>query len=263
MDLVTKQIVALNERRSVVQLKTTKTGKYRQGTLWVLSTFRGILFTVIIFKAGPIVAKQLKEDYGHGNVDTDVYFYCSPSGSMTLKIWEQVMVILQSRTKEMRLCQNMNGEDWKNAIVLNIDNYSVHLNAEIAHRYATRYGIFIRCLLRNASHIQQPIDHHVGQLMKRIIKQKIESWVSKSYRIASLDTCLQVTDPKWRQMVIAFVIQAVRELKDEKYLDVFVAAWINYGLYLMLDGSDDEKIETLHDDKPKLVLQVKHYINCY
>ena len=248
-----KQIVSEGERAGVLKKGLRKkTGKYRQGTLWILSNFLEILFVVIIFpKGGKGVAAKL-EKYDVGGFQNKVYWVCSESGSMTTKIWIKVMILLQNRTKTLRGCKNPNGEDWKKAIVLLIDNYAVHLNIEIASEYASKYGIFIRCLLKNASHLQQPIDQHVGMLLKRRIKTGLQDCLIQVNRVTSQTVKIKIDAQKWREMVARFVIEAVKELEHPKYQHVFVLAWCNFGLYLNLDGSQDGDINTLHDDKHKL-----------
>ena len=245
IDMDSKQIVSEGERASVLKKGLQRTGKYRQGTLFILTFFKGILFVVIIFpNGGKVVAAKLAKLIG--NLKTKVYWVCSESGSMTTPIWVKVMTILQNRTKGLRGCLKQNGSDWKKAIVLNIDNYKVHLNVQIASEYAKKYGIFIRCLLKNASHLQQPIDQHIGLLLKKRIKEGIQQWLIKSNIVRQHNINFKITAQKWREMVVSFVKKGVKDLDDRKYLNVFVLAWWNYGLYLNLDGNEDGDVNTLH-----------------
>ncbi len=252
IDMTSKQIISEGERAGVLKKGLHKSSKYRQGTLWIISNCFGILMVVVIFPNGGkvVAAKLIKQMLG--NLETKVYWVCSKSGSMTTRIWLEVMIMLQNRTKSMRGCQQLSGRDWKKAIVLNLDNYAVHLNVDIAARFAAEYGIFIRCLLKNASHLQQPVDQHIGLLLKRRIKSNIHLWLIRSNRFVAHTKVVKVDAQKWREMVCRFVVDAVAELDHPKYLNIFVLSWVNYGLYLPLDGSADGDINTLHSEARKL-----------
>ena len=244
----TRQLCAEGERKSVVAKGMKHTTKYRQGTLVLVSNYKKILLTVVIFnKGGPRVA-QLLENLSGTIRDSDVVWECSESGSMTTWIWKKTMNCLKNKTKHMRGCLSMDGFDWNKGVVLNIDNFTVHLDADVAKEYAFKYGIFVRCLIKNASHLQQPIDQHVGIFVKNRMKQKMEKWVVDNQRMASIGEELTCTKQKWREVVAKFVKETLDEIHADKKKHVLVLAWENYGLFLNLDGSQDGDILTLHKD---------------
>ncbi len=132
--------------------------------------------------------------------------------------------------------------------MLNVDNYSVHLDEKVAEEHANLYGIFVRCLLRNASHIQQPIDQHVGIFVKNNIKRKIESWIAECNTFNQLGSELKYDKQKWRSLIARFVSDAIQEIQQNQNKDVLTSSWCNYGLFLMTDGSEDGNITNLHRD---------------
>ncbi len=244
----TKQIVDEGERASVIKTNLSHHSKYRQGTLVIISSFKKIWLIVIIFpKGGRGVAQKLVDDMC-GTDETQVMWETNESGNMTAPLWVKVMNFLQNRTKTLRGCMRSNGMDWIKAIVLNVDNYGVHLERKLAHKYATFYGIFIRCLLRNASHIQQPVDQHIGQFIKTRIKNKLAQWIGSSNHFTSFGSNLKMDKQTWRKLTARFVLDAIREIESAENQHVLTLSWCNYGLYLPLDGSEDGNIDTLHKD---------------
>ncbi len=244
MDIRTKQIVAIGERASVFKNKY-KYGKYRQGTLVVVSNFKKILFLMIIFNKGEKGVRKILNTQMHGTFSSKVHWQCSASGSMTKYIWKKTMNIFKNRTRILRRVTKFDGSDWTQAVILNVDNFGVHLETKTAEKFA-KSGIFIRCLLRNASHIQQPVDQHLGILLKNIIKERFELWMMNNDELRTFGVELGIDMPKWRQFIARFTDEAVTELHKPKYKHVFAASWINYGIYLLLNNSEDGDISTLH-----------------
>ncbi len=247
-DMDAKQIIAIGERASVLKKNIKFIGKYRQGTLVIISNYKVILLVIIIFKKGGTgVAKKLKKLMS-GSSRVRVVLDCSESGNMTGRIWKKTMNLIKNMTKVLRGCYNGNSLDWKKAIVLNFDNYIIHLERELADEYAKLYGIFGRCLIRNASHIQQPIDQHIGIFLKNRIKQNLETWMCNNNRFNSFGQLLDIDTQKWREITARFVLDAVQSIESMQNSHVLTLAWVNYGLFLKLDGSQDGDIETLHKD---------------
>ena len=91
----------------------------------------------------------------------------SEKGNVNKELWPQILEMFAQRTRHERGIVGEDGvSDWKYAIVLYVDSYGVHLNKKVAARFASDYGIFLRFLLRNSSHIMQAIDRHIGQCLK-------------------------------------------------------------------------------------------------
>ncbi len=260
MNTDSKQIVAITkkERASLNLSKSLKYhGKYRHGTLVIITNFRKIWLVVIIFSGGGSgVEKKLRKSM-QGSVQGKVMWECSESGNMTAAIWKKTLNFFNNLTKTLRGCEKLDSTDWTKAIILNIDNYSVHLEAKIADHYAHFYGIFIRCLLRNASHIQQPIDQHVGIFIRNILIHLLEKVIISNNRYHSFGTELQLNKQKWREMIAGLVVRAIDEIELRKNLCVLVMAWINFGLYLNHNMTEDGNINTLHIDGKTRTLHTK------
>lgn len=95
----------------------------------------------------------------------------SEKGNCDKELWPQILEMFAQRTRRERGIVDHDGNgEWKYAMVLYVDCYGVHLNKKVARRMARDYGIFIRCLLRNSSHIQQAVDRHIGRCLKLLYK---------------------------------------------------------------------------------------------
>ena len=240
-----KQLVSFGEVARTIKNKISYIGKYRQGTIAMVMNFRKVLFFLIIFKKGGVGVTEALNRFT-GNAYAPVYLFCSESGNMTLPIWVKTMILIQNATKELRGCLQSNGRDWKKAVVLNIDNYGVHLNSNLAERYAQIHGIFIRCLLRNCSHIQQPIDQHVGKYFKAILKKLLVGFSYMYEQMCEICEDIDINLSKWRQIVVRIVVQGSRIFQRTENMYILPLSWVNFGLYLPLDGSQDRDINTLH-----------------
>ncbi len=254
IDPKTKQIVERNSKRcSIFKNNPFRYGKYRQGTLVIISNFEQILFILIIFnKGGPRVRNQLKNQM-IGNLETQVFWDCSPRGNMTAYLWRETLNMFKNLTFHLRGCTNScTGQDWTKAIVLNSDNYGVHLNKEIAADYAKKYGIYLRFSIRNASHIQQPVDQHVGVLVKDLVKHNLKKLLHNHQQFISFGQDITLRKHKWRQIVARFVHQALTDINLHAK-DCLCIAWINYGLFLSTKSGDennrDGDIKSLHCQK--------------
>ncbi len=248
MNVKSKQILSFTRREAArtIKNKVSYIGKYRQGTISMVINYKNVLFVVIIFRKGGVgVTERLNEL--KGNIYCQLYLFCSESGNMTYKIWLEVMVLIQNATKEMRMCARSDGRDWKKAVVLNIDNYGVHLNSALAENYANIHGIFIRCLLRNCSHLQQPIDQHVGQYFKLILKKSLRKFSFQFNDLANMTSGIAVGLSKWREIVVKLVVMTMSIFNyNKKY--ILAKSYVNLGIYLLLNGTQDGLIETLHQD---------------
>ena len=193
--LTGKQIVAADERRSLTRrnIKQYK-GKYRNGTLVIISNCIGILLIVVIFPAGGSGVKRKLKQFMEGSIDSKVWWTCTESGNMTRSTWSETMNLFKNKTRIQRGCKDLSGRNGDKAVILDLDNYQVHLEKKLAMEYAIKYGIYIRCLLRNASQVQQPVDQHIGQTVKKYIKQELVKWWIEVDQIAEFGTvCLLYT----------------------------------------------------------------------
>ncbi len=252
LDINTKQILSDNERACVLKKPLRYQGKYRQGTLVLITNFERIFLIVVVYaRGGKGVAKKLEKQM-EGTKTQKVMWFCTQSGSVTARVWGKIMNVFKNLTKVLRGCEKQTATDWRKAIVLNVDNYGVHLEKKLAQKWASLYGIFLRCLLRNASHIQQPIDQHIGETVKKIIKGKLEKWIGSANRYNSYGVEVALSKQKWRQVLARFVLEASREIEADANKHMLALSWQNYGLYLPLNGSLDKEISTLHKDSLKV-----------
>jgi len=244
-DTKAKQIVSFGEVARNIKDKISYVGKYRQGTLALVMNFKTILFFILIFKKGGVgVTEALNKLVG--TAYAPVYLFCSESGNMTLPLWIKTMILIQNATKQLRGCRQSHGRDWTKAVVLNIDNYGVHLNSNLAESYAQLHGIFLRCLIRNCSHIQQPIDQHVGKYFKSILKKLLSKFSYLYETICQFSDEIDINLSKWRQIVVRLVVKGSQIFQRTQNMYILPLSWVNFGLYLPLDGSKDKDLDTLH-----------------
>ena len=98
INMKSKQIVAMGERASIVKSDLKYNGKYRQGTLVLVTNYTEILLIVIVFPNGGsgVRAKLVKDMQGTlysfdktGKKRTTVMWECTMSGSVTTYIWKK------------------------------------------------------------------------------------------------------------------------------------------------------------------------------
>ena len=247
LNLNNGQVVAWGEDVRVHDQKSAKyASKYRQGTLVIVMNNVSILFILIIFpNGGPGVLRKLQQKaMVYCN---KVYVLCSLSGSMTHSVWLQTLNLFQNLTKSIRGCHSVEGTDWTIAIVLSMDNYGVHLDEKLAKDYSKLFGIYMRCLLKNASHFQQPVDQHVGIWIKNLIINNLSTWTNNLNAFYSFGRGVsELKLGKWREFVIRFVAEAIQKIETVANRIVLIFAWVNLGVYLPLDGSLDGDDTTLH-----------------
>ena len=242
-------VSAYGERTNLNCCLLSEVTKYRKGTIVLVMNHGVVLFAILIFKVlsgGQNVLEELRGCSGH--LGTNVLFAVTKKGSMTHEVWSLLLQTLMNMTKRLRGCKNIDGTDWKKSIVLTADNYVVHLNQELANRFASMYGIFIRCLIKNASHLQQPVDQHIGNLIKRWLVSDIELLVMTLERAINLGITEKIVKSTWRELMIVFLSKALSKINQQEYTKVILSAWINFGLYLPLDGSLDGDPSTIHID---------------
>ncbi len=220
--------------------------KYRQGTIVLYINCFGIILALLILKKG--TSEQIKKQIHKlkKNCHSRLHVFVSETGSMNKEIWGESLNLFKNATARIRGCQNSNGRDWKKAVALNIDNFVVHLNAKVAEEYANLYGIYIRCLARNASHLQQPVDQNIGKIFKNLFKNFLTNLVFTMENLCNLNQGVNINLKKWREIVIRFMDQSLDEMSKPYYEYLFLCAWINYGLYNCLDGIQDGDVSSLH-----------------
>lgn len=171
------------------------------GTLGVFTLLGRIVLVCMIYRkaGGPRkrAALQALELSDTGNVQ----MMGAERGTVNAELWPQLLEMFAQRTRHERGVVDEDGKgNWKYALVLYIDSYGVHLNKKVARRFARDYGIILRPLLRNCSHIQQPVDRHIGQCLKLLYKARVMEY---NYSLLHM---LQI--PGWtEEMVVSKYIE--------------------------------------------------------
>ena len=235
------------ERSNLKNTLMKQMDKYRKGSLVILSNNTGIKLIMIIFKCeggGQQVEKEANEHLC-GNQGTKVIWTTSKSGSLRDKQWVMMLNAVANMTKVQRGCKDLSGNDWKRTIAILVDNYSVHIKNKTANCFARRYGMFVCCLIANASHLQQPVDQNIGNQVKLNMNNFLDDKVIYMERLNELGSDQVVSVSKFREYLISYVAQSVLKLNKERHRYLHIASWINYGLYLPLDGHLDDEPLTL------------------
>ena len=154
----------------------------------------------------------------------------------------------ERRTRNQRACNRI-GRQPQQHVALWTDNCTSHSTPAQVQTLKERHNIHIRPLLENASHIQQQVDQHVGNTMKEDIKTQyfyyaegIMDEMDNGTRAATD----KITAKQRRAKIFEFAYKAAQRLKERKNL--LEKSWINWGLYLPMDGSKDGDESTLHID---------------
>lgn len=249
IDFQSSTISAKGEHITVQSETLKQLGKYRQGSLVMCSNAFEVLFVLIIFRveSGGANLMPIMREW-NGNLGGRVLWTVSSSGNMVKATWKITLKIFMLLTTKHRGCLRLDGTDYTHIVALYVDNYQTHTETTIAETYARLYGAHIRPLTSNASHHQQPIDQHVGYTLKRLVVKQVELWACQLDRMNSLGAGLVLTPTKWKQALISFTINGVNKLNSGIYDRMLCSAWINFGLYLPLDGSRDDDYGTLHVD---------------
>ena len=141
---------------------------------------------------------------------------------------------------------NIFGMNPKRSIILYDDNCQVHGKEEQRKQWAEK-KIIERSLIPNATHIQQPVDQHVGVAYKDNVKDKYEDWVEIVWDKWDKKIITKKISAKERRAKICELsFEAAKELKQKQHL--LESAWINLGVDLPFDGSKDGDVTTIHKD---------------
>ena len=143
------------------------------GTIGLFVTPTELLMAVIIYRQSEGKTAQERLENLEGTDVGPVMMIGTKKGNMDRTIWPKVLEALATRTAARRGVYGSASEKWKYALALYVDSYAVHLNRDVALDIAKRFGIFIRPLLRNASHLMQPVDRHIGICFKNMYKRHV------------------------------------------------------------------------------------------
>eukprot|EP01083_Nonionella_stella_P020894 57963_1 len=138
------------------------------------------------------------------------------------------------------------GRNPKQNVILYSDNCSSHSTEQAKRTYARIWKVHERPLTANATHVQQPIDQHIGKYLQE--KMQDYYWKFGERLLDDVDNGLRpkgkkVGSKELRALTCQWADQAFTQSKNHPNL--FKHSWINFGLYLPLSGEKDNDIETI------------------
>ncbi len=227
------QYVRQGERIALDKATMHRLKKYREGTIGMFLAPGEVLLIIIIYRkaAGSKVRSRLERLNTSGTANI---FVCgTKSGSMTSEVWPLAIEMLAKVTRERRGVVELCGtreprseddspsgadasrdtddekedetppgyDDWQYGLALYVDSYRVHLERSVALSARDRFGIYIRPLLRNASHLQQPVDRNVGKMYKDLYRRILLNMNGEWLNLLLLGLADRNVDiAKWEQL---------------------------------------------------------------
>ena len=148
------------------------------------------------------------------------------------------------KTRNVRLT-NAFGNGAQKAVSLYNDNCTSHGKDDQIKRLQKKQ-IHCRELLPGCTHIQQPVDQHIGRYLQTNIQKQYYNFVESLWDEideGKRDEKDKVGAKDMRGKIFEFAYNAAKDLKSRKHL--IESSWINFGLDLPLDGSKDNDISTI------------------
>ena len=208
------QYVVKGERVAICKQNLKPLSKYRKGTLVVFQNTQEILLVILIFtkQGGPVQARNLRKIAG--SVGGRVIIAGTKSGSISKCIWRMGIEALALLTQKERGCEGAAGTDWKQALALYMDNCSTHLDQEIGEWAWRTFGIGMRPFLKNSSHLMQPVDRNVGQLLKIKMKTLLEKSGNDFQRLCYFmgRQRMKCPESKWHQLAVRAAEDAISQV---------------------------------------------------
>lgn len=206
----TRQLCFGNERVSVTPSVWKYIKKYRMGTLLIFTSPLGPVLTVMVFKDGEAgVRQKLKHMKG---CTPKVMFTSNAKGTINKFVWKLALQALAMATRDIRGAIKSDFS-WKYALVLYVDNHSTHLDKVIAEWARYNFGIFVRCLLRNASHIGQPVDFAIGRTYKTDWKSGVLNLLSNVQMMHNMCIGVAIDRQKWREVCIRMLAETLHKVQ--------------------------------------------------
>ncbi len=169
-----KQVTIKGEMTSVKSPPIVGHNKYRDCTLVPFINMDKIIFVGVVLKGGPSITKnavpKFNKQYGKY-----LHVFCNEKGYVTNYIWTELIKRFIIKTRKVRGTDAF-GLSAKNPIILYSDNCLVHSTDEQKKKYVQRHKIHERSLLQNCTHLQQPVDQHVGKFLQEKLQQKYWEW---------------------------------------------------------------------------------------
>ena len=153
--------------------------------------------------------------------------------------------IFEIKTRQLRGC-NLFGQRPKHSIALWSDNCTMHSTDQAKRCYARKWSIYERDLIPNATHVQQPVDQHLGNYLQNYIARKY--WEFGENLLDEVDAGKRDENDKVgakekRELLCKCANEAIEEARKQK--ELLRHSWTNFGLYLPLNGESDGDTNTL------------------
>ena len=133
-------------------------------------------FCVLILRAGPtIVAKELpvlQRKY------PNLLLLGNSTAFVNNGMWQKAVKHYACKTKALRGANFINTNPTKN-VILYSDNCTMHSTDPQKLRHKRLYKIHERSSIPNATHVQQPVDQHVGCFIQEYVAEKYWRWGEK------------------------------------------------------------------------------------
>ena len=175
----------------------------------------------------------------------DFLVFANKTAFLNNNIWKGCMKKLELKSRGLRVCNFMSCKPKKN-LAFYSDNCTMHSSQQARLAYARLWGIHDRHLIPNGTHVQQPVDQHIGNHIGRFIADKY--WQFGEKLLDEIDDGkseeeVKVGAKKKRELICKWSAEAVKATKKEK--DLLRHAWINFGLYLPVNGSLDGDVDAI------------------
>ena len=203
-----KQLIVRGERVSLRPSVLKFLTKYKMGTVLIFMTPCGPEMVVLIFQDGEKGVRQKLQNLT-GSDSSCVVCTSNSAGCINTKVWEWSLECLARRTRKKRGHQKgtSTGQKWRFPYVVYVDNHNSHLNKRVARQALEKYGIAIRPLIANTSHVMQPVDQNYGILYKQMFKKDV-LWICNDLeRMASMNCLVKFDRQKWRELCVRVLTQ--------------------------------------------------------
>eukprot|EP01083_Nonionella_stella_P295656 1004761_1 len=180
----------------------------------------------VIVRGGPtILAKEIpkyKQEYG-----SLLLPWCKAKAWVDGAFWTKCMKELAFRTRRQRGC-NAFGQNPTSSIAFYADNCSSHSSDQQKRAYQRCHKILIRDLIPNATHVQQPVDQHVGVTLKNDMKAEYRQYYEgllDEIQNGVREATDRVGAKGMREKVFEFAFKAAQSMKQRTHL--LKSSWIN------------------------------------
>ena len=128
-----------------------------------------ILFCALTMKGGWTIQKYEMPIYDKKY--KDILPFANKNAFLENWIWKESLKESVRRTRKQRGA-NLFGQFPKRNLALYSDNCTMHSTIQAKRTYARLWKVHERALIPNATHVQQPVDQHVGNFIQEYVAGK-------------------------------------------------------------------------------------------